>query len=95
MDNEDFVLSELCKMIINRQLLKIKISNKPVPQTKLKSKIKETMKNSYNFTDEEARYFIFNGTISNSAYAKAKPILILNKKGKLVELTRCYKRREF
>ncbi|KQC34603.1 phosphohydrolase [Nonlabens sp. YIK11] len=86
MNSADFVLSELCKMIINRQLLKIKIVDKPVSTNKLKSKI-EKLKKSYNLTSEEAGYFIFNGTISVSAYAKANPILILNKKGKLEELT--------
>ena len=86
MTADDFVLSELCKMIINRQLLKIKISDKPVSKTRLTKKI-EKLKKSYNLSDEEASYFIFNGTISNSAYAKANPILILNKKGTLEELT--------
>jgi hypothetical protein len=85
-DNEDLVLRELCKMILNRQLLRIKFASKPISQKKLNQKI-EKLKNSYKLTDKEASYFIFNGKISNSAYAKAKPILILNKKNKTLELT--------
>ena len=84
--NEDFVLSELCTMILNRQLLKIKFTEKPVSQKKLAKKT-EKLKASYKLSDKEAAYFIFHGTIHNSAYAKANPIKILNKKGKLVELT--------
>lgn len=85
-DSKDFVLSELCTMIIDRQLLKIKVSNTPVSHAKLNKRV-EKLKTSYKLSDQEAAYFIFNGTISNSAYAKANPITILNKKGKTVELT--------
>ncbi len=85
-DNNDVVLRELCTMIIDRQLLKIKIAKKPASEKKLQQKRDKLMR-SYDFTEHEASYFIFNGTISNSAYAKAEPILILNKKGKIVELT--------
>jgi hypothetical protein len=93
-DNEDFVLGELCRMILNRQLLRIKFASKPISKKKLNHKI-EKLKNSYKLTDKEASYFIFNGKISNSAYAKAKPILILNKKNKTVELTNAAKEPSF
>ncbi|BAO56244.1 HD domain-containing protein [Nonlabens marinus] len=92
--HSDLVLRELCQMILNRQLLRIKFSNTPVPQKKLDKKI-EKLKKSYKLNDKEASYFIFHGEISNSAYAKAKPILILNKKNKVVELTDAAKEPSF
>ncbi|WP_194852651.1 HD domain-containing protein [Nonlabens antarcticus] len=94
MNNKDFVLRELCQMIINRQLLRIKFAAKPITQKKLQKKI-DQLKKSYKLTDKEAGYFIFNGKVSNSAYAKAKPILILNKKNKVVELTNAAKEPSF
>ncbi|MEO9953816.1 HD domain-containing protein [Nonlabens sp.] len=93
-DHEDFVLSELCNMILNRQLLKIKFSNKPISENKVGKHLKNLM--SYrNLTAHEASYFVFSGVVVNLAYAKAKPIQILNKKGKLTELIKAGKEDSF
>ena len=94
MQSDDFVLSELCKMIINRQLLKIKFTTKPVAASKLEKKI-EKLRTSYELSHKEASYFVFNGVVSNSAYAKANPISILNKRGKTVELTDAAREQSF
>lgn len=93
-DHEDFVLSELCKMILNRQLLKIKFSNKPVPESKVNKYLNNLME-SRDLTAHEASYFVFSGVVVNLAYAKAKPIQILNKKGKLTELIKAGKEDSF
>lgn len=93
-DHEDFVLSELCKMILNRQLLKIKFSNKTIPQEKVDKHLKRLMLN-HNLTHHEASYFVFSGVVVNLAYAKAKPIKILNKRGKLIELIKAGKEDSF
>ena len=92
--HRDFVLSELCKMILNRQLLKIKFSDKPIPQRKVDKHLKKLQK-SYQLTEQEASYFVFSGDVVNLAYAKAKPIQILNKKGKLIELIKAGKEDSF
>lgn len=93
-DHEDFVLSELCHMILNRQLLKIKFSNKPISENKVAKHLKNLM--SYrNLSAHEASYFVFSGVVVNLAYAKAKPIQILNKKGKLTELIKAGKEDSF
>lgn len=83
--HKDFVLQELCNMILNRQLLKIKFLKKPISGKKLQKK-KSKLKLAHNLSDHEAQYFVFSGTVQNLAYAKAKPIKILLKNGKLVEL---------
>ncbi len=85
MNHDDFVLSELCKMIVNRQLLKIKFVNKPVSDQKTQKHLNKLIQ-TFNLTQHEASYFVFSGQVINLAYAKAKPIQILNKKGKLIEL---------
>ena len=82
--NEDFVLSSLSKMILNRDLLKIIISNEK-PAVQLLEKYKKTFAILHQISDNEAAYFVFKGKLKNQAYNKeSEPISIL-KKDKSVE----------
>lgn len=86
--SEDFVLSTLSSMIIDRDLLKIKIKKKPFQNHKKENHI-EKFKKQYKISDEEARYFIFEGTISNQAYHLNKQnINILYKSRKIVDVVK-------
>ncbi|WP_062054789.1 HD domain-containing protein [Aquimarina longa] len=86
--SEDFVLSTLSSMIIDRDLLKIKIKKKPFQKNKKEKYIKEFTE-KYEITDEEARYFVFDGTISNQAYHPNKQnINILYKSRKIVDIVK-------
>lgn len=80
----DFILSTLSKMIINRDLLKIKMSGEKVPTEELQE-LKEKFAKEHNISQLEADYFIFRGKIKNQAYSKeAEPIRIF-KKDKTIE----------
>jgi len=82
--NSDFILSSLSKMIINRDLLKIKLTSEKVELQDLQP-LKERFALENNISIQEANYFIFKGKIKNQAYSKeAEPIRIL-KKDKTVE----------
>ncbi len=85
---KDFVLSNLCEMIINRNLLKIKVKNKPIKKENLENHInKLTIKHS--ISKEEAEYFVFIGQISNQAYQlKHQSINILHKSGKIEDIVK-------
>lgn len=86
--HDDFVLSNLCEMIVDRQLLKVKIKKKPIKQTFLSTQI-EILKKKYNITQDEAKYFVFQGEISNQAYTRSKQnIKILYKSGKLEDVVK-------
>lgn len=86
--HDDFVLSNLCKMIINRNLLKIKIKNKSIKKENLEKHINELI-SKYNITKEEAEYFVFIGQISNQAYQlKHQSINILHKSGKIEDIVK-------
>ena len=86
--HEDFVLSNLCEMIINRNLLKIKIKNKLIKESSLDNHLNEVMKRN-NISVQEAKYFVFTGSISNQAYQlKAKRINILHKSGKIEDIVK-------
>jgi HD superfamily phosphohydrolase len=82
--HDDFILSTLSKMIINRDLLKVKLS-----ADKFSNESVEALKDRFsvlnNLSQEECTYFIFKGKIKNQAYNNAtEPIQIL-KKDKTIE----------
>jgi HD superfamily phosphohydrolase len=78
-NEDDFILSSLSKMIINRDLLKIKLTNDKVSLEELQVQ-KERFSIQNKITLAESSYFIFKGKIKSQAYSKvAEPIRILNK----------------
>ena len=82
--NEDFILSSLSKMIINRDLLKVKLSSEKFPIEEVQQLLDRFSKENA-ISQQEAHYFIFKGKIKNQAYSKeAEPIRIL-KKDKTIE----------
>lgn len=82
--HDDFILSSLSKMIINRDLSKIKLSGDKFPSEILQEMTTRFVE-KYNITLQESKYFIFKGKIKNQAYSKdVEPIRIL-KKDKTIE----------
>lgn len=79
MNNPDFILSSLSKMIINRDLLKIKLNNEKFSKEVLEASIIAFSRQN-TISIQEANYFIFRGKIKNQAYSvDAEPIRILMK----------------
>ena len=86
--HDDFVLRNLSDMIINRDLLKIKLKNKKIKKEELQ-KHTEALINKYKITKHEADYFVFMGDISNQAYQlKNQHINILLKTGKIEDIVK-------
>jgi len=82
--HDDFILSALSRMIINRDLLKVKLSSEKFPTEEIHELI-ERFAVQNNISQQDASYFIFKGKIKNQAYNKtAEPIHIL-KKDKTIE----------
>ncbi|PDS24123.1 HD domain-containing protein [Flavobacterium branchiophilum] len=80
----DFVLGSLSKMIVNRDLLKIRLTTEKI-ETDIKLKLLEQFASQENISIHDAKYFIFSGKIVNQAYnSLAEPIRIL-KKDKTIE----------
>ncbi|MCL4136354.1 UNVERIFIED_CONTAM: hypothetical protein GTU68_057817, partial [Idotea baltica] len=87
-NHEDFVLKNLCEMIINRNLLKIKVKKKKIKDNNLEEHI-HNLKEKYNISQDEAAYFVFSGKISNQAYHQKKQnINILHKNGKIEDIVK-------
>lgn len=86
--NEDFVLKNLCEMLLHRKLLKVKLKKKPIKAEKLE-KCKLAVKNKYNLSEAEAAYFVFSGEIYNVAYtSEINKIRILHRNGKISDVAR-------
>ncbi len=84
--HSDFVISKLCRMLLNRQLLHIKLKKRPIDGEKLKARIQE-FANFHGISKEEADYFIFDGKISNKAYnGEQQQIKVLKKNGKITDV---------
>ncbi|WP_350285951.1 HD domain-containing protein [uncultured Croceitalea sp.] len=87
-NHDDFVLARLSQMLINRNLLNIKIKNKPINVDLIDSKT-EWVSNNYKVENEALDYFVFSGEISNRAYNENRQnINILRKNGKLTDVAK-------
>ena len=88
LEQEDFVLRNLCEMLLNRELLKVKLKKKPVNTEKLQKYI-HALQKKYSITEAEAKYFVFSGEISNVAYSSENDkIQILHKNGKTSDVAK-------
>lgn len=83
--HKDFVLSKLCKMLLDRRLLHVKVKKQPMSSEKMKEKL-DWIIEKHNLTVEEASNFVFQGEISNKAYSKDEAIQILKKNGKISDV---------
>jgi HD superfamily phosphohydrolase len=85
--HDDKVLSLLAKMIVDRKLLKIEIQQGVFKEDYLHKKREKAIK-KLNITAKEVSYFVFHQEISNQAYNLKIPIYILNKKGKIKDISK-------
>ena len=84
--HSDKTLSTLCKMLINRNLYKIKIQRKKFEKDEI-NKISEKIKTKLKLSDNELSYFVFQDSIINNAYnPKMDNINILLKNGKTLDI---------
>ena len=82
----DVVLSELSARIVNRKLMKIKISQHPFGESQL-GEIREKVNSMPGIREEEAAYYISVGEMTNKAYQPEEAaILIIYKNGKLKDI---------
>jgi HD superfamily phosphohydrolase len=85
-NHNDFVLSALSKMIINRDLLKIQISDEKYSQSQLDEYVKKVAEQQ-NISLNDSSYFVFKGKIKNQAYNKnLQQIQILKKNKEVVDI---------
>jgi hypothetical protein len=85
---DDWVLAKLSQMILNRDLLRVKLYKSPLEKEKVQELLQETAQ-QLNISEDLAHYFVFTGEISNTAYRKDEQnILIYTKNNKIVDVTK-------
>ncbi|CEN39452.1 HD domain-containing protein [Capnocytophaga cynodegmi] len=84
--HNDLILSKLSKMLLYRDLPKVKLQNSEFDSDKL-NVLYEKVASVYNISKENATYFVFSDKISNTAYnSEQQRINILTKKGKITDV---------
>jgi len=87
MNHDDKVLSNLSKMLINRDLLKIELTSSKMSDIDFQM-IREETKEKFNLSDEEVAYFVFQSSVSNTAYStEDSGIKILMKDDSVIEVS--------
>lgn len=86
-NHSDKVLSDLCSRLLNRKLLKIQISKEPF-DTKELDMIRKQVAVAFAISEEEAAYYVYDGSVSNLAYLNqtGQPIGIRFRDGKVVDI---------
>jgi len=85
--HSDKTLSNLCLMLINRKLYKIKLQDKKFDENEIETLISKTKKKLI-LSEQEASYFVFQDSIQNNAYNHKKDkINILLKNGNLTDIS--------
>jgi HD superfamily phosphohydrolase len=85
-DDKDFILSTLCRNMINRRLFKIEMQNKIFEEDYINS-IKQLVAKNYNISPEEAGYFVFTDKVENNAYdPQSDRINILFKDNRILDI---------
>ena len=83
----DIVLSKLSKMLLNRDLLKIKVRLNDFEEQKIKRLQKLSIAKGVG--EKDMKYFVFTGVMTNRAYNPAKEVIkILTKNGRVVDLSK-------
>jgi uncharacterized protein len=83
----DIILATLCRSLTDRRLYKVKLQAEPVDPDVLKAKTKEAI-DKLGITDNEAGYFAFTGTTSNTTYnPEDERINILFKDGTVKDIS--------
>lgn len=86
--NSDTVLSTLSHMLLERRLFKVVLSNTP-PDGETLERLKRKIQAQYRIGDEEVKYFLIHGTMSNAGYLAGGPnINILMKDGEIVDVAK-------
>lgn len=86
--NDDFVLKNLSKMLLNRDLLKVKVKSQEFSIQKVNEK-RSKLVSKYSISEEEASFFVFTGKLENQAYSMEKDTINLLKiNGKIIDVAK-------
>lgn len=83
-DSDDAILSQLCNMLLQRNLFQIRIGG---PMKQNVEKVRQAIAAKYKTLRNDTSYFYSLGTLTNEAYVvEGQPIKVLMRNGKLVDI---------
>ena len=83
----DKILATLCRSLVERKLLKVKLQAEPVADEFVKERVTDVIK-EMGLSEKEAAYFVFSGTTSNTTYdTRDERINILFKDGTIRDIS--------
>ncbi len=86
--HDDKILATLCRYLVERKLLKVKLQAEPFVESFVKEKQKEAC-DKLGISEKEAEYFVFTGEASNTTYnPKDESINILFKDGTIKDISK-------
>ena len=83
--HSDTILAMLSKMLLERNLFKVKLSLEPIRKAEVE-KIREAIMKKYGTFRSETPYLFSHGTVTNEAYTEGHHINILMRSGKLLDI---------
>lgn len=85
-DEDDLILSTLCRHLIGRELYQVEISNQ-APELVVIDQMVQKAIEKFGVAEDDASYFVFTDTIKNNAYRSGDgSIQILMKDGNIVDI---------
>jgi HD superfamily phosphohydrolase len=84
-NHNDMILSMLCKMLLERNLFKVKLSLEPIKKAEVEN-IRDAIMKKYGTFRSETPYLFSHGTVSNEAYTEGHQINILMRSGELLDI---------
>jgi HD superfamily phosphohydrolase len=83
--HSDFILSSLSRMLLERDLFQIMLSNDPISKAKVEA-IRTGVTKAFKILRAESSYFYSDGFVTNEAYADGQKINNLTKAGELLDI---------
>lgn len=85
--HDDFVLSELSKRLVERNLFKIKISKEPFSTEKI-AEVKKFVSEKMGLDEQQINHFVYSDSLTNKAYNISKEnINLLMKNGSVIDVS--------
>ncbi len=85
-DEDDLILSTLCRHLIGRELYQVEISNQ-APELMVIDQMVQKAVERFDVDEDDASYFVFTDTIKNNAYRSGDgSIQILMKDGNIIDI---------
>lgn len=87
MNHSDRILADLCRRLVNRDLLAIELQNEPFGEGRIAG-LKKAAADLMDLTDAETDYYVNTGDVYNQTYATGVPeVRILLKNGEIRDIT--------